>query len=357
MGFIDWLFKRAPIKYVHRATTKCVVAPTGTGKSTLQACLANDWNNNQLIRAYAEQKVRELNEGGFKGLRLPSTLSYSDTTIKLIGGGTTNHIDGYKFQTPNEIEESVFLPPGADVHFDEPYKYWGNRESSSFPERTESEFRIHRHNDINLTLYYQEKNGVDKKIRECLHEYWVVQYMQVNYCFRKADEEGYRKIKSVDWVYYKYTDYDNFIKGVVPITRLERIKMLWRMYYNPSMWFPFIYFNYAAKMQLRKEYEELLQSTECVEYCTYTFHGDPFKLFNSKFFAPVQYRYMGDPKDYRQWAQSLKFDSTPNLKIRPNIADYYKFNKLYTVERPETYTKMSTARRIKKRQDKEKQKE
>lgn len=113
MGFIDWLFKRAPVKYVHRATTKCVVAPTGTGKSTLQACLCNDYNNNQLIRAYAEEKVRELNEGGFISLKLPSTLSYSDTTIKLIGGGTTNHIDGYKFQTPNEIEESVFLPPGA----------------------------------------------------------------------------------------------------------------------------------------------------------------------------------------------------------------------------------------------------
>lgn len=356
------MFKfRPPIEQIFRGRCVCYVAPKGTGKSTLQAVLANEYHNNNFYRLYCATEINRLNDIGFKKLSVPRTLVYSDTGILLRDNQNkfiySNYVNPYELQVPNEVEKSFLAPPGALISIDEPYKYWSNRESASFPERVEAWFWLTRHFDININMFYQTKDAVDIKIRENLDEYNIVKDMQIKYYFWRKNNSGYRQIKKVTWILWKYHYYEDFISDKIPPTK-ETIKKYKKMLRSYFLWLPpFCWFrkNRELKFNLQVELDKLLELQNVCEVVEIKFKGNPFELFNSKNFAPVQFRYISDKagqtdKDYQVWAENLQFSEKESPALKPITLEEFKaFNQQINVIRPETFTRINKARELLRR--------
>ena len=346
-----------PKKKVHRGKTRCYVAPTGTGKSTYMACLANRIDKNEEYKRMAERLVSELVEGGFKCLKVPYTLVASDTTIMLGNNKTTIRCNPYLFQIPNDIDIVQRFCPMTHFLIDEPYKYWSNRSSMQFPERVESYFRTLRHPFYDISMFYQEKKGVEEKIRDCFNEYNIIKDMKIKYHLFKKDKEGYRAIKRVEWTIYQYYTYDDFVKEQKPLSKWEQFKLKFSIY-NPLMWFPFNIIDYSDKHRYKLQVLEVLEQCSHSKLIKDIWKGDPFSLFDSHYFFNSFYRSDGElpPREYRKWARSLKYYCTPNRVYSHDIWSVYQFAKENVLERPETFTRALTAKNIIKKREKEKEK-
>lgn len=348
--------KLPPKRKIYKHDLVCVTAKTGSGKSVLQSHLANVYHSDLKRRLFAEQEIDKLNKGGFKHLKLPDTLVYSDTPINL-NNTTSNLLNPYELQTPNEVEDNALFAPYSVLFVDEPYKYWGNRESGKFPERVESWFFTHRHMKVSMYMFYQDKNGVDKKIRENLHKYWSIEYMNIKYHLTKPDAEGYRQIKRVEWTIYEYYDYESYLQGVVPLSFWDKLSLYWTMY-NPLMLFPLNIFDYAQKKRLKQDCQTKLDNNRCVKLVKITHEGNPFELYDSFFFAPVQYqnRRLKEDCTYEDWASNLEYKINKHRFYTPNIEDYKQFGNDIIYDRPETFTKITRAKSIKSKLDKQQSK-
>lgn len=348
-----------PKRKIFKHELVCVTAKTGSGKSVLQSHLANVYHADMKRRKMAEQEIINLNKGGFNKLRLPETLVYSDTGILLRGEKdlVSNVLNPYELQTPNEVEDNALLPPYSVLFVDEPYKYWGNRESGKFPERVESWFFTHRHMKISMYMFYQDKNGVDKKIRENLHKYWSIEDMKIKYHLTKSDVEGYRQIKRVEWTIYEYYDYESYLQGVIPLSFWDKLSLYWTMY-NPLMLFPLNIFDYAQKKRLKQDCQTKLDNNRCVKLVKIIHDGNPFELYDSYFFAPVQYqnRRLKEDITYEDWASNLMYKINKHRFYTPNIKDYKQFGLDIIYDRPETFTKITRAKSIKNKLDKQQSK-
>ena len=369
MKFLDIFkyLKRPPIKVVYTAKTKCFVAPKGTGKSTLQAVLANEYDQDPFFKTECAKTVSKLNSLGFKSLRVPKTLVYSDTSIKLVRKGEqpffTNDLDPFKIQFPNNIDEYVINPPYALYLIDEPYKIWGNRESATLPERVEAEFWLTRHFDLSMYLFYQDKNGVDKKLRENLNEYNFIKNMDIKYYFWRRDKDGYRKVKRVTWEIWRYFRYEDFMLGYMPPdpSVIRYARRVTRSVFN---WLPpFCWFKREQRLERLEKARMLLERAEFSEIDFKVFKGDPFKLFNSKNFAYAQYKHCLEDgqveslDDYITWAENLTYPELENPDFEPKTLENVQvLTERMRVVKPETYTKNATARKIKEARAKEKQK-
>lgn len=358
MRLYSWLMILPPKKKIFRAKSRCYVAPTGTGKSTYMSVLANRVDRNKELRKIASDLVSQLVEGGYKSLRVPYTLSVSDTTIKLLNGKTTIRVNPYLLQIPNAIDLVQRFCPCTHIFVDEPYKYWNNRSSAQFPERVESWFRTNRHAMIDISMFYQEKSGVELKIRDCFNEFNIIKDMKIKYYLFRKDKEGFRAIKRVDWVIWQYYDYDTFIREPQPLSKWEIFKLKFSIY-NPLMWFPFNIIDYSDKHRYKLQVLEILQNAKKSKLVIDSFRGDPFNLFDSHYFFPSFYRpdNVLSPKEYRRWARSLRYACSPNRVYSRDIWSYYMFARENVLERPETFTRMQTAKNVIKRQEKERQKE
>ena len=349
-----------PKKKVYRGKTRCYVAPTGTGKSTFMSCLANRIDSNSNIRKMAGNLVNELVQGGFKSLKVPYTLVASDTTIKLANNRTTIRVNPYLLQIPNEIDIVQRFCPFTHFLIDEPYKYWNNRSSSQFPERVEAWFRTPRHGFYDLSMFYQEKKGVDEKIRDCFNEYNVIKEMKIKYYLFKKDKQGYRAIKRVNWIIYQYYTYDDFIREQKPLSRWEIFKLKLSIY-NPLMWFPLNILDYSDKHRYKLQVLELLEQCKKSKLVKENFRGDPFELFDSHYFFSSFYKpdclNTLSPKEYRKWARALVFHNTPNRLYTRDIWSIWQFSKENVLERPETFTRALTAKNIIKKRKKDMLKE
>lgn len=170
------------IPYKHKLIS--ITAETGAGKSGLMTYLAHLADRDKERMRLARIRVKTLKKGGLSGLTLPFTLILSDFDIKL--KRIPRHsisLDPFKMQVANEIDKHDLYCPYSVLFIDEPYKYWGNRESSKFPERVESWFFTHRHKRLSVFLSFQDKEGIDKKIRTNLHAYWHIEKQQIKYSF------------------------------------------------------------------------------------------------------------------------------------------------------------------------------
>lgn len=361
------LLKRPPYRPIFKSSSTAIVSEKGGGKSAYMACYAQKEHNNVERKLYSIEHLEKLKNGGYKSLELPQTLVYSDTLIKIFDEElgymiTSNDLNCYELQVPNDIESHLVLPFGSVLLLDEIYKCWGNRESSSLPERVVNWWWITRHLGVDMLLFFQEKNGIDKKIRENLTYYRYIKNFQIKYYNYKADSDGYRQIKWVKFTFWDYDNYENFIEEIPPITKNEILKILWRLY-NPTMWFPFNLIHRLDKSRFRDECFKELERLYVVKETNEKFKFNPFELYDSFFFESVQYTKTElSEEDYEDYARQLKyvgqdnntFDKKQRYDYEKTINDIYEFGKRITFRKPETYTKDSRARSIKEKREKKK---
>lgn len=365
--FLLNLIKRPPIKEVHRAEMACYVAPKGTGKSTLQAVLANEYDMDIDKYILSGAEICRLNSIGFESLEMPNTLVFSDTSIVLARPDEEPFmsyiLDPYAIQVPNNIDKYTIAPPYSLYLVDEPYKVWGNRESASFPERVEAWFWITRHIDVTMYMFFQDKNGVDKKIRDNFNVYYEVKEMNIKYYFWRCDREGYRKVKKVTWELWKYTKYEDFLEGYEPI-HPEDIRHANRVVKDICNWLPpFCFFNRQERFERRQKAYEILEKARNSEIVFKKFKGDPFKLFDTKNFSACQYKHCLDDgktetvEEYSEWAKNLKYDLKENPPLHPStLAEYKEYTDNIRLVKPESYTKNARARKVRNQQKKEEEK-
>ncbi|MBQ7308259.1 MAG: hypothetical protein IJW82_07030 [Clostridia bacterium] len=361
------IFKKPPYRPIFRSASTAIVSQKGGGKSAYMACYAQKEHNNLERKSFASEHIEKFKAGGYESLELPQTLVYSDTLIQIWDNElnymvSSNDLNCYELQVPNDIESHLLFPFGSVLLLDEIYKAWGNRESSSLPERVVNWWWITRHLGIDLILFFQEKNGIDKKIRENLTYYRYIKDFQVKYYKHKADKDGYRQIKSVKFTFWDYDKYEYFVEEVPPISKTDILKILWRLY-NPTMWFPFNIFHRMEKSKFRDECFKELERLYIVKETTEKFKFNPFELYDSFFFESVQYiKKELSIEEYKEYAKNLKYAGQDNnlfndkqkYSYQKTIKDIYDFGNRVSFRKPETYTKDSRARNIKEKREKQK---
>ena len=347
------------IPYKHKLIS--ITAETGTGKSGLMTYLAHLADNDKERTRLASIRVKALNKGGLSGLTLPFTLILSDfdITLKRISRHSIS-LDPFRMQVANEIEQHDLYCPYSVLFVDEPYKYWGNRESSKFPERVESWFFTHRHKRLSVFLSFQDKEGIDKKIRTNLHEYWHIEKQQIKYSLFKHENNAeiaktVRSIRQVKWVVwqYKHKDYSLYLKDYEPLRWWQKFHYYWKIY-NPLMLFPFIFIDYAQKVKLKAEIKQELKDRKRVVRKVFKCNYDIFKYYNSFEFEPMDYQNLynkGIP--ITEHLKTVDYLKTEHSAISPDLKGFAKFGTTYRWNRPETFTKESTARKAKRRLEKE----
>lgn len=360
--------KKPPFRPIPHTMSMALVDDKGKGKSTYLACLANKYHNSEEPRYFAEEHTKKFNEGGFKNLKVPETLVYSDVPMKIFDEKlkyfiSSNIISPYNMQIANDIDEFNILPFGSLCLFDETEKTWRNRDSASFPERVEAWWWVTRQLNTSMICVFHDPDGIEKKLRENFDLFRYINNMEIKFYSNKSDSDGYRQIKSVKFRFWQYDKYEYFLQKIEPLTKTDILKILWRLY-NPTMWFPFNLFHRIEKSRYRDECFKSLERLYIVQEVTEEFKFNPFERFDSYFFELSQYTKSGLSKEeYKKYAENLKYTCQDNNsfmsdKVRygynRTVDDIFEYSQDIVFEKPETFTKDKTARETKAKRENKK---
>ena len=360
------IFKLPPIYKPIKYGLRFVVGDIGSGKSSFMAVNCNLQHNDPRFKKDCEKELEILHNVGFKNLKMPETLIFSDTTVKLLNNFNnkeinyklddnlkentlyTNSFDPYKFFIANDVVMQDIFPPNSCFHLDEGQQIYNNRASASFPEIVEGIYYRIRHLKFNMYIYFQQKEGVDLKLRDAVCEiYYLKEPIKINYYLKKSDSKGNRQIKSVKWKFLVYTKFQSFLDDVEPLDWLCRIYLKYELF-KKKLLLPFCFFSRLEKINEIREIKEMLRINKTVKYKKIKYKGNPFDLYDSFQFGYANYLNYNckNLQEYINWAKEVQFDIRSGYMYSYLMSDIYKFGEEHKFVKPNWFTKLATARKI-----------
>lgn len=143
------------------------------------------------------------------------------------------------------------------------------------------------------------------------------------------------------------------MKDYEPLRWWQKLSYLWKLY-NPLMLFPFVFIDYAQKNRLKSEIKQELKDRQRVTRKVFKCNYDIFKYYNSFEFEPMDYQNLYNKEiSATEHLKTVNYLQTEHTEISDDLKGFAKFGSHYRWNRPETFTKESSARKAKRRLAKE----
>ncbi len=127
--------------------------------------------------------IDRLNAGGFAYTKPSGHLVFADYTIL---AGAQNRIRSWEcngfnlglYDTADDGNPTMFLPPASWVYLDEAQKYFNSRESKKLSDYVSRFYELHRHYRLNVYMTVQRPMLIDKNIRELVAELLYIEKLE-----------------------------------------------------------------------------------------------------------------------------------------------------------------------------------